>query len=87
MKKEVTEARRKFADRVINEPVAAPVQRVEPQEIESSGIVKERTKTSETQLNVHLDTDLLRKLKMKGAAQDKNIKTMIREAIDDYLKK
>ena len=67
-----------FADRVKTEPVQLPVQKVMP--IQETASPKE-----EQQLNVWIPKDLMKRLKVKGAETDQNLKEMVIEALSQYV--
>lgn len=67
-----------FADRIKTDPVQLPVQKVTP--VEQASSPKE-----EQQLNVWIPKELMKRLKVKGAETDKNLKEMVIEAIERFL--
>lgn len=67
-----------FAERVKAEPVQVPVQKVIP--VQTMSESKE-----EQQLNVWITKDMMKRLKVKAIENDKTLKEMVTEAIEQFL--
>lgn len=67
-----------FKDRVVNEPSKGVIQKVVPvkADIEDDG---------EIQLGVFIPKSLMKRLKMKAVSEDRNVKDVVNEILEQYV--
>lgn len=82
MAKEYLEKRSNFADRLKNTAPPVPMQEVNPLPQPAKKMV---AAVEEIQINAWIPKDLMKRLKAKALAEDKNLKTCITEALEAYI--
>lgn len=66
-----------FKNRVTTEPSKGVVQKVVP--------VRENEDKGEIQLGVFIPKDLMRKLKIRAASEDRNVKDVVNEILEQHV--
>lgn len=66
-----------FKNRVVSEPVQGVIQKVVP--------VKTDDETGEIQLGVFIPKSLMKRLKIKAATDDKTVKDIVNEILEQYV--
>jgi hypothetical protein len=83
MEKNYKEKRSSFAERLKTEPTPINIQKVEPVTIIEQA--KEEPKVEEIQINAWIPKVLMKKVKTKAIAEDKSIKEVVIEALQQYI--